>query len=260
MASSVGRAGDARRRIILDHARETGHIEVTELAGRLAVATETVRRDLVQLEEHGLIRRTHGGAVPVESAGYETSLDRRSGSRVAEKHRIAAAAVELLGDAETVYLDEGFTPQLVAEQIAAVERPLTVVTSSLASAGLLAAAGHHTAIMLGGRVRSRTLATVDHWATTMLHDLVIDVAVLGANGISRDHGLTTPDPAVAAVKKTVAGSARRRLFVGIGTKFGVSSFCRFAEVRDFECLITDTTMPAHEAHRYAALGPQVIRV
>ncbi|MDQ2847744.1 MAG: DeoR/GlpR family DNA-binding transcription regulator [Actinomycetota bacterium] len=253
------RAGDERRRQILDHARGSGHIEVTELADRLAVAAETIRRDLKLLEDHGLVRRTHGGAYPVESAGFETSIDLRSGSKVGEKRRIATAAVDELADAETVYIDEGFTPQLIAEKLAIVERPLTVVTSSLASAGLLAST-HHTTIMLGGRVRGRTLATVDHWATEMLADLVIDLAVLGANGISRDRGLTTPDPAVAAVKKTVAQSARRRIFVGIHTKFGVTSFCRFADVRDFATLITDSALPAHEAHRYSALGPQVIRV
>lgn len=255
-----GRAGDERRRQILNHARGAGHIGVTDLADRLSVATETVRRDLKMLEDHGLVRRTHGGAYPVESAGFESSMDRRAGSQVAEKHRIADAAVAELADAETVFVDEGYTPQLIAERLCIIERPLTIVTSSLSAAGLLAAGSRHTTILLGGRVRGRTLGIVDHWATEMLADLVIDLAVLGANGISREHGLTTPDPAVAAVKKTAAGVSRRRMFVGVHTKFGAASFCRFSEIADFELLVTDSGLPAHEAHRYAVLGPQVIRV
>ncbi|WP_029136135.1 DeoR/GlpR family DNA-binding transcription regulator [Nakamurella lactea] len=254
------KAGDERRRQILDHARGTGHIGVTELADRLAVASETVRRDLKVLEDHGLIRRTHGGAYPVESAGFESSMDRRAGSLVAEKHRIAEAAVAALGDAETVFVDEGYTPQLIAERLAVVERPLTVVTSSLAAAGSLAANSRHTTILLGGRVRGRTMGIVDHWATSMLTGLVIDLAVLGANGLSREHGLTTPDPAVAAVKQTAARVSRRRMFVGVHTKFGVASFCRFAEIADFELLVTDSGLPAYEAHRYSVMGPQVVRV
>lgn len=253
------RAGDDRRQRILEHARTSGHIEVTELAGLLSVASETVRRDLARLEDHGLIRRTHGGAQPVESAGFETSIDLRSGSRLGEKRRIAAAAAACLGDAETVFVDEGFTPQLVAEELATVERPLTFVTSSLTAAGLLAKSTLHATIMLGGRVRGRTLGTVDHWATAMLSDLVIDLAILGANGISREHGLTTPDPAVAAVKRTAVTASRRRVFVGVHTKFGVSSFCRFADVGDFEVLVTDAALLGRDAHRYSALGPQVIR-
>lgn len=256
----VTKLSDERRRRILEQARGNGHIDVTDLAHQLDVAAETVRRDLRVLEEHGLLRRTHGGAYPVESAGYESTLARRSGSWVAEKRRIAAAAIDQLGDAETVYLDEGFTPQLVAEELVSVGRPLTVVTSSLVSASLLAGVPQLTVIVLGGRVRGQTLGTVDHWAIRMLSDLVIDLAVMGANGLSRDRGLTTPDPAVAAVKETVVGVSRRRIFVGIHTKFGVTSFCRFAAVSDFETLITDTTISVHEAHRYTALGPAVIRV
>ena len=251
---------EERRRQILDHARGAGHIDVTDLAEQLDVAAETVRRDLRVLEEHGLLRRTHGGAYPVESAGFETNLAHRSEHRVAEKRRVAAAAADLLGDAETVYIDEGFTPQLVAEQLGNQQRPITVVTSSLAAAGLLAPIPQISVILLGGRVRGRTLATVDHWATDMLSGLVIDLAYLGANGITRERGLTTPDPAVSAVKATVVQVSRRRVFVGMHLKFGVSSFCRFAEIKDFHTLVTDTGLSSHEAHRYSALGPHVIRV
>ncbi len=252
--------GEERRRLILAHARGSGHVAVTEIADELDVAAETVRRDLKMLEDHGLLRRTHGGAYPVEGAGFESNMAYRSESWVPEKRRIAAAAADQLGPAETVYLDEGFTPQLVAEELVTLGRPLTVVTSSLATAGILAASSAINVILLGGRVRGRTLATVDHWATAMLSDLVIDLAVMGANGLTRDRGLTVPDSAVAAVKAKAMAVSRRKVFVGIHTKFGVTSFCRFSDVSDFETLITDTTLTAHEAHRYSALGPQVIRV
>lgn len=252
--------GEARRRLILAQVRGTGHVAVTDIADELEVAAETVRRDLKVLEGHGLLRRTHGGAYPVEGAGFETNMAYRSESWVPEKRRIAIAAAQQLGPAETVYLDEGYTPQLVAEELVGLGRSLTVVTSSLATAGILAASAAINVILLGGRVRSRTLATVDHWATAMLSDLVIDLAVMGANGLTRDRGLTVPESGVAAVKAKAMQVSRRRVFVGIHTKFGVTSFCRFADVADFESLITDTLLSAHEAHRYSAYGPQVIRV
>jgi DeoR/GlpR family transcriptional regulator of sugar metabolism len=114
-------------------------------------------------------------------------------------------------------------------------------------------------ILLGGRVRGGSLATVDHWAIDMLSDLVLDLAFLGTNGISRDRGLTTPDPAVSAVKHKVVQVSRRRILVAVHTKFGVNSFCRFADVADFETLITDVGLSTQDAHRYTALGPAVIR-
>ena len=249
---------DERQRRILARARTEGRVGVGTLAIELGAAPETVRRDLGQLSERGLILRTHGGGYPVESAGFESNVAHRATSSIAEKRRIAAAAAERLRGAETVYIDEGVTPQFVAEALSP-EGPLTVVTSSLLAASVLAESSSITVLMLGGRLRGRTMATVDHWATRMLGDLVIDLAYLGANGISREHGLTTPDPAVAAVKSQAIARARRKVFVGLHSKFGVSSFCRFADVSDFEALVTDTGLSTTEALRYSVLGPQVIR-
>ncbi|WP_436846900.1 DeoR/GlpR family DNA-binding transcription regulator [Streptomyces atratus] len=248
-----------RRHAILTVARREGAVEVVALAEELAVSLETVRRDLRVLEEHGLVRRTHGGAYPVESAGFETTLEARTVRYVPQKARIAQAAAELLGEAETVFVDEGFTPQLIAEALPR-DRPLTVITASLATASVMAARDQVQVLLLGGRVRGGTLATVDHWATEMLAGFVIDLAYVGANGISREYGLTTPDPAVGEVKAQAVRSARRRILSGIHTKFGAVSFCRFAEVREFEAIVTDTSLPSAEAHRYSLLGPQVIRV
>jgi len=250
---------DERQHSMLERLRAEGGVDVGKLAAGLGVSAETVRRDLRLLEHHGLIRRVHGGAYPVESPGFETTLATRTTHNIADKRRIAAAAVEFVGDAETVFIDEGITPQLIAGALP-TNRPLTVVTAALPTAAQLATVPSMTVILLGGRVRGRTLATVDHWVVTMLAGLVIDLAYIGANGISRQHGLTTPDPAVAGVKAQAIRSSRRRIFSGIHTKFGVSSFCRFGDVRDMEAIITDVGLPVAEARRYMNSGPQVIRV
>ncbi|WP_030686574.1 DeoR/GlpR family DNA-binding transcription regulator [Streptomyces sp. NRRL B-1347] len=250
---------EERQRQIVSTARSSGSVDVSALAAELGVAKETVRRDLRALEDHGLVRRTHGGAYPVESSGFETTLAFRTTMHVPEKRRVAAAAAELLGDAETVFVDEGFTPQLIAEALPR-NRELTVITASLATASALATADHVTVLLLGGRVRPGTLATVDHWTTRMLAGFVIDLAFIGSNGISREHGLTTPDPAVSEVKAQALRASRRAVFAGVHTKFGAASFCRFASVGDLEAIVTSTRLPASEAHRYALLGPQVIRV
>ncbi len=253
---------DERRLQILALARKDGRVHVGPLAEELDVAPETVRRDLRQLADRGMLQRVHGGAHPVESVGYESNLAHRSTSLLAEKNRIATAAAGRLNGAESVFIDEGVTPQLVAEALANAIKPgetLTVVTSSLLAASVLAEHPGVSVVVLGGRLRGITMGTVGHWTTGMLEELVIDVAFLGANGISRQHGLTTPDPAVAAVKAQVVRSARRKIFVGIHTKFGVSSFCRFADVSEMEALITDTGVSATEANRYGALGPEVVR-
>ncbi|MEV6009757.1 DeoR/GlpR family DNA-binding transcription regulator [Streptomyces sp. NPDC051976] len=250
---------EERQHRILVLARQEGRVEVARTADDLGVAPETVRRDLSELERRGLVRRTHGGAYPVESAGFETNLAQRVTLHVENKRRIAAAAVKLLGDAETVFIDEGYTPQILASLLP-TDRTLTVVTASLSTAAAIADSDNTTVLLLGGRVRGRTLATVGSWASAMLTGFVIDLAYLGSNGISREFGLTTPDPAVADVKASALKVARRRVYMGDHSKFGASSFCRFAEVADFEAIVTDTGLSSAEAHRYTLLGPQVLRV
>jgi DeoR family fructose operon transcriptional repressor len=250
---------EERQHRILVLARHEGRVEVTVAAADFGVAAETIRRDLSELERRGLVRRTHGGAYPVESAGFETNLAQRVTLHVENKRRIAAEAVKLLGEAETVFVDEGYTPQILAALLP-THRPLTVVTASLSTAAAVAESANMTVLLLGGRVRARTLATVGSWACAMLSGFVIDLAFLGANGISRELGLTTPDPVVADVKAKALEVSRRRIFLGDHSKFGASSFCRFAEVSDFEAIVTDTGISSAEAHRYTLLGPQVIRV
>ncbi len=248
---------DSRQRQIVEFARTRGRVEVLALAEELNVASETIRRDLKVLAGRRMLKRVHGGAIPLETAAFESTVEYRSQVDLAQKHRIAAAAADLLHGAETVYLDEGFTPRLIAEQLA--DQELTVVTSSLLASEALAHSATVTVMLLGGRMRGRTLATVDNWAVERLRSLVIDVAYLGTNGITPEHGLTTPDPAVAAVKQTAMSVAMRRILVAADSKFGETSFCRFADVSDFDAIVTGTELPAAEAARYEALGPSVVR-
>lgn len=252
--------GDERRQRILAAVRDGGRSDVTELADELNVAAETIRRDLQLLEDHGLVRRTYGGALPVEGAGYDPDLAKRALWATGEKRRIAAAAVQLLGPAETIYLDEGYTPQLVAEELAASGRPLTVVTASIACATALSASPEINVLQLGGHIRPTTLACADIRSLAMLQTFLFDLAILGSNGISLDHGLTVPSLEVAAMKAAALANARRRMFIGVHTKFGVASFCKFADVNDFESIVTDTHLSTRDARLYNAVGPQVTRV
>ena len=240
-------------------ARDNGHVEVNDLAAELATARETIRRDLHALDQQGLVRRVHGGAIPVETADYETSLAERANVQVAEKRRIAREAITRLNGAETIFLDEGHSMQLIAEGLPD-DRRLTVVTASVPAAMALGHRQNITVFVLGGRLRGHTMGTVDHWALRTLTGMTIDLAYLGTNGISTEHGLTTPDPAVGAVKAQAIRVARRVILSSVHTKFGVATFHKFGDVKDLTTIITDTSLPAPEARRYHALGPEVIRV
>lgn len=252
-------ASEARRLELLRLTRDRGRLEVAAAAVTLGVSAETVRRDLRRLESDGLIRRSYGVAVPVESGAFETGLDYRETNNAAEKHRIARAAVDHLGEAQTLFLDEGYQTQLIAAALP-LDRPFTVVTSSLPVATRLSHRSNVQVLILGGRVRGNTLGIVDHFASDMLRTFVIDLAFIGANGVSEEAGLTTPDPAVAMVKEAAVRVSRHRLFVGAHHKFGVSTFVRFAALADFDTMITGTELPASHAARFTVAGASLLRV
>jgi len=251
---------EERQREIVRAARRTGSVDVASLAAELGVAKETVRRDLRTLEDHGLMRRTHGGAYPVESAGFETTLAFRTTSHVPEKRRIAAAAAELLGDAETVFVDEGFTPQLIAE---ALPRDRAADRGHPPPSPRRARSPRPTTPAFCCSAAGSAPARWRPWTTGRRRcspDSSSTLAFIGANGISREHGLTTPDPAVSEVKAQAIRGSRRAVFAGVHTKFGMVSFCRFADISSLEAIVTSTLLPASEAHRYSLQGLQVIRV
>jgi len=133
------------------------------------------------------------------------------------------------------------------------------VTNALETATLLAPRAHVTVLLLGGRVRPMTTATVEHWATGMLADITLDVAVMGTNGATGARGLTCPDAQVSAVKTAAIRSARRSVVLADHSKFAVDSLFTFARWDDVEVLVTDRSTPAEQLDVIRALGVEVVR-
>src|SRR5664279_5247356 len=128
---------EERQQHILDRARAAGRVDVNSLAETLDVTPETVRRDLTILDRHGVLRRVHGGAIPVERLGFEPGVETRTERNVAEKERIAKAALPHLPDEGTILLDAGTTTLRLAELIPH-DHELTIVTNSLPIATMVA--------------------------------------------------------------------------------------------------------------------------
>jgi DeoR family transcriptional regulator, fructose operon transcriptional repressor len=248
---------EERQQHILERARAAGRVEVNALADALDVTPETVRRDLTILERHGVLRRVHGGAIPVERLGFEPGIETRSERFVAEKERIAKAALSHLPDEGTVLLDAGTTTLRLAEQLPR-DRELTIVTNSLGIAALVAQHQNLSLYLLGGRVRGRTLAAVGSWVTSALSGVFVDVAFMGTNGLSVERGLTTPDQSEAAAKRAMISAARRSVVLTDHTKIGVDHFSRFADLSEIAALITDNGLDPETVAEIEAQGPEVV--
>lgn len=249
---------EERQQEILRRARAHGRVDVVTLAQEFEVTTETIRRDLTVLERAGVLRRVHGGGIPVERLGFEPALSARDAVMTAEKERIAKAALAELPDDGAIIIDAGTTTGRLV-QILPADRELTVVVNSPPLATALATRPNLTVIMLGGRVRGRTLATVDDWALQPLSLLHVDVAFMGTNGCTVDKGLTTPDPAEAAIKRAMIRSAQRAVLLADHTKFTGNYLARFASLAEIDMVITDAGLDAGLAAELAAAGPEVVR-
>lgn len=238
---------------------EKRRLSVAALAQEYAVTTETVRRDLSQLERLGLVRRVHGGAVPAGSlATIEAALDERATINIVEKDAIARAALsQLPPSGSTILIDAGSTTARLASALPA-DIALTVFTHSVPVAGRLIALPQVELHLLPGRVRSTTQAAVGSDTVAALSRVRADTAFLGTNALSRRHGLSTPDSDEAATKAALVASARRVVVLTDSSKLGQESAIRFAALSEIDCLVTDDGITTDERAELESLGIEVV--
>ena len=205
---------EERLQLILGRARADGRVDVAALAAELDVTPETVRRDLnapraagpgppgARRCDPGRAARLRAGAGhPVRGADRREGADRQGRARRAARVRERSCWTPA-------------PPPPGSRDLMPSDKELTVVTNSVPDrADPLGATRTSNVLVTGGRVRCRTLAGVGDWAVSALSGIRVDVAFLGTNGISAEHGLTTPDQAEAAVKRAMIACARRTIVV-----------------------------------------------
>ncbi|WP_206446872.1 DeoR/GlpR family DNA-binding transcription regulator [Agrococcus sp. KRD186] len=254
-----------RRDEIAARIQADGRVLVADIAHELGITAETVRRDLDALEQAGIARRVHGGAVAAgRSSLVETAVAERTDANAAGKRRIARLACErlLASGATSLLLDAGTTTAALAAELVATwphtEGPrLVVATHSPAIAQQLAAHPSIEVHALGGRVRAVTGAAVGAQTVLAIDALRPDIVVLGANGLDGS-GATTPDPDEAAVKQAIVASGRRVAVLADASKLGAASLCRFATLDQLDVLLTDAEPDGELAAALEAAGCEVL--
>ena len=250
---------EERQQAIAATVMSQGRASVADLAQAYDVTTETVRRDLAVLDRAGLLRRVHGGAVPVRALHLvEPSVDERESTRAGHKHAIASAAAEFIPQSgATVLFDAGTTTARVAALLPP-DRELLIVTNSVPIAARLASLTSVSLQLLGGQVRGLTQATVGERAVGMLESLRVDIAFIGTNGISVRHGLSTPDPGEAAVKRAMVACANFVVVVADSSKLGREEFISFAPIDRVDVLVTDSEITPEDRAAQAEHGVDIV--
>ena len=201
-----------------------------------------------------MLRRVHGGAVPVQRLREEPSVATRT-EQAEQKFAIARHAVRLVPRGGTVLLDAGTTTLRLAELLP-TDLDLVVYTNSIPVLTTLLQRGI-AVVGLGGRVRPETMAAVGPLTVGTLAGINVDVAFLGTNALSFHRGLTTPDADEALVKHEMLAAARQRVFLVDTSKFGRESRARHATLTDVDVLVTDDAITPEQRERLLAVDVTV---
>ena len=241
---------------ILARLASDGSVSVSELTKSLGTSSATVRRDLKLLEQQKLLSRSHGGAVR-NGLLYELPVRYRGGQHAAEKERIADAAVERIGDAQTIGLTGGTTTTAVARHLR--HRALTVVTNAVNIASELVISETIRLVVTGGVARPQSYELIGPLADSTLEGLNVDVMFLGVDGIT-SAGATTHDEIEAQTDRKMVERAARVILVSDSSKIGrsaLSSICPLAQIDE---LITDVDAAPAGLEPLRAAGVKVALV
>lgn len=238
---------EERRRQIASLTAVEGRVNVTELSERFDVTAETIRRDLAVLDRDGVVHRVHGGAVASQSfQTAEFTLDARSRSASTAKSAIARAAVDYLPQpGGSIFLDAGTTINALADLISVQPNAhsWSIVSNSLPIALSLASNGLSEVQLLGGTVRAITQAVVGDTALRTMALMRADVAFIGTNALTLDHGLSTADSQEAAMKSAFVTHAHKVVVLCDSTKLGNDYLVSFASIAELDVVITDSGAP-----------------
>ncbi|MDA3649365.1 DeoR/GlpR family DNA-binding transcription regulator [Saccharopolyspora indica] len=243
-----------RTSTIVERLRLAERVTVAELAEATGCSEMTIRRDLDQLAEQGVLRRVRGGAVSF-LRGHSAPFPLRERDEAAVKQRLAAAVDELITDCESVILDSGTTTLEVAKRLA--HRRLTAIPLDLHAANALSNVPQVDLLLPGGRTKPGELTFTGHLAEASLRALRVDTTVLGVCGLSAKHGLTAHDLEEVPVKQAAVDAAQRVVAVCHGAKFARTGLGLVCPVTDLDVVVTDSSAPEEVRAELAAAGVEV---
>jgi DeoR/GlpR family transcriptional regulator of sugar metabolism len=231
---------EERRNKILEYVKLNSRANVTELAQKLEVTDATIRRDLLLLENEGLIHRTHGGVIKRENLALwqTTSMEERLISYKEEKDRIADFVSQIIQDHESIMIDNGSTTLCVAEKLL-FKNNLLVVTNSPEIAKILLKKAENKVLLIGGEMMQTTYSLVGPIAESELRRIRTDRAIIGVSALHPRDGLFSADPQEGAVKQLMIMNAQETIVVADSSKINNRALHLFNDYTGVSELVTD---------------------
>jgi len=247
---------DRRHELILRALRADGPITVTVLAERIGASQATIRRDLLQLEDEGLLKRVYGGAVPV--VGQDDPFTDVAGVRVEAKDAVAAYCAGLVRDGQTVLLDIGTTAHRISRQLRG--RALTVITSNLAVYEELQDDKDIQLVLLGGVVRRDYRSLVGFLTEDNLRQVRADILFLGTSGVRPDGQILDTTAVEVPVKRAMIAASDTVVLAADAAKFPGSGMARVCGPEDLDVVVTNAPADATTCASLAEASVEVVEV
>jgi DeoR family transcriptional regulator, aga operon transcriptional repressor len=245
MPNYNGMLNEERRRSILEMMHRDGRVLVVDLAKQFRTSQITIRKDLEVLDSQGLIQRTHGGALPIQSGALlDPTLREKEKLHRKEKMRIATAAARMVEEGQSVLLDSGTTTTAIARELKGLGK-LTVITNATNIAAELAGTKVEV-ILTGGTLRKNSFSLVGPLAEQTLRQLSADILFLGVDGFDTKAGLFTPNILEAQVNRIMVEISSRTVAVCDSSKFGRRSLCNIMPSSAVNHVITDKNIGKHD--------------
>lgn len=241
---------------VISRVTERGSVTLADLSLELGVSAATIRRDLADLEDQGLLARTHGGARAFPSAG-EVPVRLRDSQFRRAKLLIARRAATLLPDGPYAIAVGGGTTAAGVAKALMFRTDLTIVTNSLTTATEIASRPNLKVIMTGGVIRSNSFELVGALAENAFNAINVGTAILGMDGVGSDGGATTHDETEARTNTAMVRHAQRVVIVADGSKIGRITLAKVADIEEVDDLVTDSTADPDELRRIRERGVRV---
>lgn len=239
---------EERRDKILSIVKTKGRVLAKDLAKEFGTSIDTIRRDLNVMEKHRLLKRTHGGAIPLSKV-RRLPIDEKLRYNEGTQHQNAVAkiAVGYIDNGDTIFIG-GASIHYVLLKYLPTDKNYTVVTNSLIIAQKLKSLSNIEAYIVCGNIKNEE-GIVDPLATEFIRTLRIDIAFLTGGGISAQHGLSSATPEGAIFQKTVAQISRVKICLANFDKVGTEFFSKTLDVKDLDLVITDWEAPEEEVKK-----------
>jgi DeoR family transcriptional regulator of aga operon len=254
-----GMMAEERRTQILQIVRSAGRVRVNVLARRFSTSAVTIRNDLNELHQRGLVLRSHGGAVLPDKILRESPVHERLKAFSDEKRRIGAMAASLIHDGETIILDSGTTTLEIARQIKK-KQGLQIITNGVNIAAELLDARDAHIFIVGGTVRGESASICGRFTEEMIDQFSADKLFLSGAGCDLDFGVSGANLEETMVNRAMLRISREIILVADSSKFSKRSMSRIAPFAEIDTVISDTGLGEEIQAKLRALGCNLILV